>query len=152
MESIADITRWIRQLNTEVREQSSSVSELAVSLTKDKQQQDRRDQMVNLKLLKSQIIKEVEYIKRMETAAERGYIQGTLIHSAVAFSFSSLFDTIMGLKNPIQLGVRAADGILNKKAPYGKVLIAVGKGGLPKDLKVVSVSRMAREFNISESV
>jgi len=34
---------------------------------------------------------------------------------------------------------------LTKNIPFGLVLIAIGKGGLSEDLKIIPVSRCARE-------
>ena len=39
---------------------------------------------------------------------------------------------------------------LAREKPFGTVLIAVGKRGLPKDLKIIPVSRFARESNKTE--
>jgi hypothetical protein len=44
-----------------------------------------------------------------------------------------------------------ADNLLsiqnNKKLPYGKVLVYVGSHGIPEDVGVVSISKLARESN-----
>ena len=40
---------------------------------------------------------------------------------------------------------------MSKKFPFGNVLISIGKEGLPEDLKIIPVSRFARESNKTES-
>jgi len=44
-----------------------------------------------------------------------------------------------------------AKSVLDESVPFGIILIAVGKGGLPDNVRVIPVSRLARESNIKES-
>ncbi len=44
-----------------------------------------------------------------------------------------------------------AGSVLSREVPFGTVLITIDKQGIPEGVKVVSISRLARESNISES-
>lgn len=44
-----------------------------------------------------------------------------------------------------------AKSVLDESVPFGIILIAVGKGGLPDNVRVIQVSRLVRESNIKES-
>ena len=44
-----------------------------------------------------------------------------------------------------------AGSVLSRKVPFGTVLITIDGQGIPKGVKVVSISRLARESSMSES-
>jgi len=44
-----------------------------------------------------------------------------------------------------------AGSVLSKTVPFGTVLIRIGKEGIPEDVKVIPVSRLARESKRSKS-
>jgi len=90
------------------------------------------------------------HIKRIESAAQLGSTKGTLLEGGVTFTLSSLYSAAIGRKDALNNGARMAKSVLNREVPFGTVLIAVGKSGLPDDLEIVPVSRLARESNRSE--
>jgi hypothetical protein len=94
---------------------------------------------------------EVENIKRIESAAPSGANTQALLGGAAALTIGSIFSAARGRKDALNIGVRMAGSVLSRKVPFGIVLIAVGKGGLPDDLKIIPLSRLARESNRSES-
>ncbi len=65
--------------------------------------------------------------------------------------FGSIFAATKGRKDAFRIGLKLAISTPSKAVPFDTVLIAVGKGGLPEDLKVAPVSYLARESNKSES-
>ena len=44
-----------------------------------------------------------------------------------------------------------ASSVLSRKVPFGTVLMVIGKEGIPEDVKIIFISRLARESNRSES-
>jgi len=92
----------------------------------------------------------VQNIKRSESASQSSANTGALLSSGTALIFGSLFMVKMGRKNALDIGSRMAGSVLSKKIPFGRVLIGIGKGGLPEDLKIINVSRFARESNKTE--
>ena len=54
-------------------------------------------------------------------------------------------------EHPLSVGARLAQGDFERTAPCGTVLVAVGPGGVPDDVKVVALSQQARELEKTES-
>ena len=151
METIAHFGKLIKEMHSELREQTTAIKELAVAFAKGNRELAQHDQLTYLGIVKSRVMREVEDIKRMESAAQIGSAEGALLGGVAAFTLGSLFAAGRGRKDAPQFGVRLAKSILTRQVPFGTVLIAVGKGGLPKSLKVIPLSRLARELNKSES-
>jgi len=87
----------------------------------------------------------------MELAAQSRANNITLFGKApAAFIFGSLYTAATRHKDAYKTGVKLARSVLNKKIPFGMVLIGIGKEGLPEDLKIIPVSRFARESNKTE--
>lgn len=151
METIANFNKWIGTMFFKLEQQTIAFEELVVIFTESSVQLIRHDQVSRLQILKLRIMREVEDIKRMESAAQIGFTKGALLGSGVAFTLGSLFAAARGRKDASRIGLKLAISTLSKAVPFSMVLIAVGKRGLPDDLEVVTVSRLARESNKSES-
>jgi len=151
METIVNLSTRIKQLSLEVEQQTVAVSELAVSFADGAQRQVRNDQAILLRSLKTRIMWEVENIRRMELAAQSRDNNITLFGKApAAFILGSLYTAATRHKDAYKTGVKLAGSVLSKKIPFGMVLIGIGKEGLPEDLKIIPVSRFARESNKTE--
>jgi len=151
METIADFVKLIQTMRSELGEQAMAVKELAVAITESDRQIVRRDQVVRLGILKLRIMREVKDIERTESAAQYRATKRALFGGApAAFTFGSLFADAIGLKDAPQVGVKLMLSTLAREKPFGRVLISIGKGGLPEDLKIIPVSRFARESNKTE--
>jgi len=151
METIADFIQLIEAMRSELGQQVIAVKRLAVAFAESDIQLIRHDQVARLRILESRIMGEVESIKRMESAAQIGSTKGALLGGWIAFTLGSLFMAARGRKDTSRIGLKLAISTLSKAVPFGTVLIAVGKGGLPDDIKVISLSCLARESNRSET-
>jgi len=54
-------------------------------------------------------------------------------------------------EHPLSIGARHAADDWRKSAPFKTVAVAVGPKGIPEDMRVVSLSRAAREIGKPES-
>ena len=151
MEAIADFKKWIWEMCSELGQQVDIAKRLAVAFADTDTQLVRHDQVSQLEILRSRISSEVENTERMESAAQTGYTEGTLVNSGFALVFGSLFMKARGRKDPLKFGVQMARSVLSKTVPFDNVLIGIGKDGIPEDVKVIPVSRLARESKRSES-
>lgn len=151
METIADFEKWIGTIRSEIGQQVISLKKLAVAFTEGNIQLIRHDQVARLRILKSRITKEVEDIKQMESAAQSSANTGALLGAGVMFAIGSLFVAATRHKDAYKAGAKLATSILSKEVPFGTIFIAIGKKGIPEDVKAVSVSRLARESRRSES-
>ncbi len=150
METIADFKNWIETIRYELDQQVIAVKELANSFTENDIQLIRHDQAASLRLLLLRIMKEVENIKQIESDAQSSANTGALLSSGTALIFGSLFMAEIGRKDALDIGSRMAELSLTKNIPFGLVLIAIGGKGLPEDLKIIPVSRFARESTKTE--
>ena len=150
MESIADFEKWIETARSELGQQTIVIRQLAFAFAKCDVQLVRRDQVALLRILKSRITEEVENLKRIESAAQMGSNDAILLSSGAAFALGSLFAAASGRKDAIHIGARMASSVLSKKVPFGTILITIDTQGIPEGVKVISVSRLARESNMSE--
>jgi len=151
METIADFIQLIIVMRSELEQQVVALKKLAVIFAEGNVQLIRHGQVTRLRILESRIMGEVENIKRMESAAQMGSTKGALLGGGVAFIIGSLFMAARGRKDAAHVGARMASSVLNRKVPFGTVLMVIGKEGIPEDVKVVSISRLARESSRSES-
>lgn len=152
METIAYFNIWIKQLSLEVKKQTVVVRELAVNFADGEQRQVQSDQASLLRNLKTRTLWEVENIGQMELAAQSSNNIITLLGRAPAtFIFGSLYTAATRRKDAYKTGIKLAGSVLSKKIPFGKVLIGIGKEGLPQNLKIIPVSRFARELNKTEA-
>ena len=151
MENIADFEEWIREMRSELGQQVDIAKRLAVAFAETDTQLVRHDQVSQLEILRSRISSEVENIERMESASQTGYAKGTLLNSGLTFALGSLSMKAIGRKDSLEIGAQMARSTLSRKAPFGTVLIGIGKEGIPEDVKVIPVSRLARESKNSES-
>ena len=74
-----------------------------------------------------------------------------MLGAGAVFTFGSLFMAATRHKNAFEAGARLAALVLSRKVPFDTILIVIGKEGIPKDVKAISISRLARESNRSES-
>ena len=148
MEALADFQKWIDTMSSELGQQVIAVKRLPVAFALGDIQLIRHDQVARLRIIKLRIMQEVESVKRMESAAQMGSTKGALLGGGIVFTLGSLFAAVSGRKDAFNIGSILAQSILTKTVPFGTVHIVIGKGGLPE---VVSVSRLARESNRSES-
>ncbi len=151
MEGIADFEKWVGEMRSELVQQVGTARRLAVTFVESNMRLIRHDQVSRLEILKSRINKEVEGVEQMESAAQIGHTKGTLLNSGLTFALGSLFMNAIGHKDSLKIGAQMAGSALSRKVPFGTVLIGIGKEGIPEDVRVIPVSRLARESKRSET-
>ena len=150
METGITIDEWLRNRVCDIKAQIGALEELNVIFHNDAERLVRHDQAEYFNSIKNRILKEVQWVQRMETASQSGRSQGAIISGIAAFGLGSLFAAMGGSKDPVYTGLNLANAVLSEEIPFGTVLIAIVKKGIPEDLKVISLSRLARESNTSE--
>jgi hypothetical protein len=86
----------------------------------------------------------------MESAACTAFNEGKLATGLLTFAAGSIAAAATGRRSPLSVGANLAKSALDKKSPFGTVMVAIDKQGLPHDVQVVPVSRLARESNTDE--
>jgi len=111
----------------------------------------RHDQAARLQSLKSKVLDDVKFLLDAESSAKSGFIEGRSISAPLSFAIGGLVGMFLHHENPIETGLNTASSTLRKKLPFGTVLVAIGQGGLPDDVKAISLSALARQSGTTES-
>jgi len=110
----------------------------------------RRDQMQRLRSLETTITAELERAHRSESTASLGRTQAAAIFSLVGLALKMV--TAAATDNP--QARRFVDTVFStndlNKPPCGTVMVCIGSKGLPDDVRVVSISELARGSNRPE--
>lgn len=150
MEATGEFSRRIEELKRQLRRQIAAVGELGPVLDQYAKGVVQRDQAFSLDNLKVKIMREVEDAQIREIVASNEFNKRKLTKGALNFAAGALFAAIAGQRDPLSRGARLIQPVLAQKAPFGTVLVAVGKEGLPHNVTVVSLSRLARESGKEE--
>ncbi len=138
-------------MRSKLGEQTIAIRELAAAITESEIQIVRRDQVTQLGILRSNILLDVKAIERTESSAQYRAVKNSLLGAGAAFTFGSLFVAATRHKGAYNAGLGLASSVLSRKAPFDTILIAIGLEGIPKDVKAMAISCLARESNRSES-
>jgi hypothetical protein len=150
METAGKFNRRLKELQCQLRKLIAAVEELGPVLDLCAKSVVERDQAFSLDNLKARIMREVEDARIREVVASNEFNKRKLTKGALNFAAGALFAAIAGQRDPLSRGARLIQHVLDQKAPFGTVLVAVGKEGLPHDVAVVSLSRLARESGKEE--
>jgi len=137
--------QYVEALCRQARDQAAALEPLGNIFAQEAKHLVRYDQAARLRSLKTRVLSEVNNIQRMETAASYGFTKATLITGITKLALGGLVAAVAHSGNAFSLGARLAESDLTKTAPFGNVMVAVGRGGLPNDVEVISLSRLARE-------
>ncbi|MFC1861229.1 hypothetical protein ACFLYL_03000 [Chloroflexota bacterium] len=151
METINVISEWIEEKRCRLAKQIDAIDILAQSLAANSRQLSRYDDVERLRVLKKRIMEQVEQLERREMAAKAGSNKASIFNIIAVFTAGTVLSAMYGNSDATQTGLKLAVSALNREVPFGTVLIAIGKQGLPKDVAIVPLSRLARDTNTSET-
>lgn len=152
MESVTGCRQRIEALRCELAEQSGALAALKEVFAQEAEHLRRHDQARRLRDLRSEVMREVEHIRRVEVDAAYTFNKVMLISGLAKLAFGALGAAVVGTReHPLSVGAQLAKGDFERTQPYGTVLVAIGPGGVPDDVHVIPVSRWARESDRSEA-
>lgn len=151
MDTLNNHRQLVEALCRQVREQVAALEPLADVFAQEAKRLFRHDQVRCLRSLKTRVLSEVGNIQRMETAASHGFTTATLITGMAKLAFGGLVAAAVRNRRVLDIGVDLAERDFTRTQPFGTVVVAVGRGGLPDDVEAVSLSRLARELHRLES-
>lgn len=135
--------------------QAGILAETAVSLSKsfevEAERLTREDGVHSLKAIQAASAEELELSRRQESAASYADSKAILPFSLAGSIAKFIMAETTEKPRALKLVSQACDMIVVKKSPYGTVMVCVGPKGLPDDVRVVSISGLARESNRPES-
>ena len=151
MEGLESFHAYLKNLS----HQAGILAEAAVSLSKsfevESDRLTREDGVQRLKVIHAAIVEELDRSRRLEDAARYGSTKANLILSFTGFAAKVIVAATTENQQARNLVDHVFDTSAEKKLPYGTVMVCVGPKGLPDDVRVISISKLARESNRSES-
>ena len=151
MEAMKECHQLIELLLQQARKQRSALELLTGVFANEAKRLFRHDQAVCLRRLKARVMHEVSNTLEQETTASNAFTKTSLLMGAADFALGGLVAAMFRSRRVFSVGAQLAQIELSKIKPFSTVLVAVGHGGLPNDVEVISLSRLARESNSSES-
>jgi hypothetical protein len=150
MESLKSFHEHLENLQHQARILTSTGLSLITLFAGETNRLSREDEASRLIALYSSIRQRLERVKRNEDSASYGHSQANLMLSLGRLAASGVLGMVSENRQLSTMSGYLLQGLGNKQRPFGKVLVCIGPKGLPDDLRVVSISRLARESNQDE--
>lgn len=135
--------------------QAGILAEAVVSLSKsfevEADRLTREDGVQRLKEIQAKVVKELERLRRQESASSYASAKVNLPFSLAGLAAKFIMAGTTEKPWALKLVSQVSDMVAEEKRPYGAVMVCVGPKGLPDDVQVVSISELARESNQPES-
>lgn len=139
----------IYELNHRIGSQISTLRELDSLLISNAEDRLRQDRLEELQTLQRRIESQIYTLQVRESSAACNQAQVNLIGGFTGLIFGSLAASMCGAEKPINNGISLSHRALQRKAPSGTVMVAIG--GMPIEVKGVSISQKARDLAITEA-
>lgn len=138
----------LRRLKAEVDAYGRCIGALTMALDRTA---ERDKQLETLAELQERVGRELEDVKRMETAGSAGRMQGQLIIRGITFGLGVVIAAAQGsVENPFLVGLDPISKTISRDVPYGRAMVGVGPKGVPEGVEVVPISKCARETERTE--
>jgi len=151
VESLNSFHTHLENLYQQARKLTSTGLSLMTLFAEEANRLNREDEALRLKALYSSIRQQLDLAKRSEDAASYGHSQANLIFSLGGLALGSIVKRASKNKRLSAFADYLLESPPNKERPFGSVLVCMGPEGLPDDVRVVSISKLARESNRQES-
>ena len=151
MEGLTAHGTYLKNLLRQARRLTSSAFSLSAIFEEEANQLNRKDEASRLKALYFSIRRQLDWTKSSEDAARYGHSQADLITSLGGLAVGTIIKMASNNKQLSAFSDYLLTRPAGKQPPFGKVLVCIGPRGLPDDVQVVSISKLARESNRPES-
>ncbi len=151
MEGLESFDDYLKSLSHQVGILAEAVVSLSQSFEAEADRLTREDGVQRLKEIQATVVKELERSRRLESAASYGYTKAILPFSLAGLAAKLIMAGTTEKPRALKLVSQVSDMVADKKRPYGTVMVCVGPKGLPDDVRVVSISELARQSNLPES-
>jgi hypothetical protein len=138
-------------LRSRIDTQTRALTEIAQALTAEAERRQRADQASCIDALREQVTLRARWCQEAEERARRAFRTDKPKTSLAKAVGTGLGVWLTRGSNPVLWGMVVLKRELDKTAPFGNVVATVGPGGIPNELDVVSLSRLARERDTSEA-
>jgi hypothetical protein len=152
MATLTDYDQELVEMARKAQVLVAAVNDLAHALDSEAVHLQRLDQAASLRSLRARVESEVAGLQHVETLQHVSSVKGKLVASGLSFALGGLAAALLRPEaNPLPFAARLAGDALSDREPYGRVVVAIGPGGVPDDVRAVSVSGLARELGQPEA-
>lgn len=151
MEGIESFHTYLKSLSHQAGMLAEAVVALSESFEAEAARLTREDGVRNLKAIHAAVVAELERSRQMEDAASNNNRRAILPFEFVGLAAKIIVAATIENRRARNFVNQVFDTSAGKKLPYGTVMACVGPKGLPDDVRVVSISGLARESNQQES-
>ncbi len=151
MEGLNSFHTHLKNLKHQAKRLTSTCLSLVTQFAQEANRLNREDEASRLKALYSSNRQQLDLAKRSEDSASYGHSKADLISSLGGLALGSIVKRVSKNKQLSAFADYLLESPTNKERPFGSVLVCIGLKGLPDDVRVVSISKLARESNRQES-
>ncbi len=151
MEGLESFYAYLKSLSHQAGILAEAVVSLSESFEAEADRLTREDGVRRLKEIQATVVAELERARRLESTASYEHTKANLPFEVVGFFAKIIMASTTEKPPALKLVSQVCDTSTAKKRPYGTVMVCVGPKGLPDDVRVVSISELARESNQPES-
>ena len=150
MEALTPNSACVKNLRHQVRQLTEASLSLSSLLAEEAVRLHRTDEASRLEALHLSIRQQLDRARRDEAAASRAHSEVNLKVSLGKLVVGGAIKMVSENKQLLAFSDRLLKGLGTEQSPFGTVLVCVGPKGMPDDVQVVSISRLARESNQEE--
>jgi len=152
MESVMAYRQRIEELRSEARALWDALGDLDKAFAREAERLRRHDQAQCLDGLKERVTQEITEIHYTESSASCSFTEGKLIGGLIKFAGGAAIAAVSHSKEySLSVGAKLAQDEFARTKPFGTVAVAVGPGGVPDDVQVIAISKLARNQSLPES-
>ena len=135
----------------EITKLNDALAELDSLINKEAKLINRQERIAKINAMESRLAKEIKCVQTEERESEYRFNKGRIFSGVAGFAIDSFIGAISNHEKPFLLGAKSFSEELDKKADFGKVLIAIKASGKLEDMEVIAISYLAREYKTTES-
>jgi len=151
MESLNSLHTHLKNLHHQARKLTSTCLSLITLFAWESNRLNREDEASRLKALYSSIRQQLDLAKQCEDAASHGHIKAGLISSLGGLALGGIVKRVSNNKRLSAFTDYLLESPTSEEPPFGTILVCIDAMGLPDDVRVVCISKSARESNRPES-
>jgi len=151
MESLNSLHVHLKNLKHQARRLTSTCLSLITLFAQEANRLNREDEASRLMTSYSSIRQQLDLAKQSEDAASNGHIKAGLISSLGGLALGGIVKQVSNNKRPSAFTDYLFEIPTSEEPPFGTILVCIDLKGLPDGVRVISISKLARESNRPES-
>jgi len=150
METVKSFHDHLENLQSQAKKLTETGLALNALFAGEETQLKREDEASSLRALHRTIVEQFERIRYSESSACYGDSKTSLVFSLTGLATKVIVAATTRNRQAWDIVKNVFDTEAHKK-PFGTLMVCIGPKGLPDDVRVISISQLARESNRPES-